>query len=86
MSDVVGSEKTPCLCDICGVDTYDPETDATLIGLALNIRLPKGDEAQFAGTMNQKEYDRVLAAFGKTEFNICFVCFLTALGVKRKED
>ncbi len=62
------------LCDICGTNMTD-ETRTTVIGMSIRL---EGDH---------KEIRRVERRFGKTEFKICYVCLLKALGVKeiRKE-
>jgi hypothetical protein len=55
-------------CDVCGRPMYDNEGRECI---AVNIAMYEHSEA-----------DRVKEAFGKQSFNICFVCFLRALGVK----
>lgn len=55
-------------CDVCGRSMYDGERRECI---AVNIAVYEHSEA-----------DRVKEAFGKQSFNICFVCFLRALGVK----
>lgn len=55
-------------CDVCGRPMYDGEGRECI---AVNIAVYEHSEA-----------DRVKEAFGKQSFNICFVCFLRALGVK----
>lgn len=57
-------------CDACGRPMYDDEGRECI---AVNIAVYAHPEA-----------DRVLKVFGKQTFNICFVCFLRALGMKEK--
>lgn len=68
-------------CDICGEDMTDEDLKgkyATLIGLEIKLKLPKK-----SGKVHH-EICRVLETFGKTEFRICFVCWLKSLGFKEK--
>ncbi|GAH92696.1 unnamed protein product [marine sediment metagenome] len=69
------------VCDVCGVDMADdnqPFSGTSLFGLEIILKLPKK-----SGKVHH-EICRVLETFGKTEFKICFVCWLKSLGVKEK--
>lgn len=65
-------------CDACGEDLTDA-IKAGLIGLELKFEVPKK-----SGKVPH-EICRVLEAFGKTEFNVCYVCCLKSLGVGMKK-
>lgn len=65
-------------CDACGEDMTD--NDTTLIGLKIEFDMPKK-----SGKVHH-EICRVLDAFGKTEFKICYVCWLKSLGVKERKQ
>lgn len=56
-------------CDVCGL----------VVNGVMGIEL---EAPEFA---NEEEYKRIEQAFGKTNFAICFVCLLKALGVKTKK-
>ena len=66
------------LCDVCGEDMTD-ESETCLFGLEIKLKMPKK-----SGKVHH-EICRVLETFGKTEFRICFVCWLKSLGVKKYE-
>jgi hypothetical protein len=55
-------------CDVCGRPMYD-DNGRECIAVAI-------------GVSDHPEADRVKEVFGKQAFNVCFVCFLRALGVK----
>jgi hypothetical protein len=57
-------------CDVCGKPMYD-DVGHEEIAVSVNIS-------------DHPEADRLLEVFGKQRFNVCFVCFLRALGVKEK--
>ena len=60
-------------CDVCGESLTEYNFDGsreTMIGM------------NFVIYGNHKEGRRVKKVFGKDEINICFVCYLKALGVK----
>ena len=57
-------------CDVCDKPMYD-DVGREEIAVAINI-------------WDHPEADRVLKIFGKQRFNVCFLCFLRALGVKEK--
>lgn len=61
-------------CDICGIEMTEPvlEDDGVTI---------EGMEIKLEG--DYREVCRVKRIFGKTEFHICFVCWLLSLGVKK---
>lgn len=62
-------------CDVCGIEMTEPVSEdngVTVEGMEINL---KGEH---------KEVDRVRKIFGKTEFRICFVCWLLSLGVKKR--
>lgn len=61
-------DSQPQYCDVCGINMTDKE--CTVIGTNISIQ---GDH---------KEIRRVKNAFGKTDFKICYVCWLKSLGVK----
>jgi len=65
------------LCNVCGVDMTD-DSGNSFIGLEIGLKLPKK-----SGIVHH-EICRVLETFGKTEFKICFVCWLKSLGIKEK--
>ena len=57
-------------CDICGRDCTE------LCGLEIELK----DE-----TGKIQEIKDIRKLFGKTEFSICFTCWLLALGIRPKE-
>lgn len=57
-------------CDMCGNDVYDTECSKELIGIHIEL---SGEHI---------EVRRVKNMFGKTNFAICFCCWLKSLGVK----
>jgi hypothetical protein len=57
-------------CDICGNEMYDYNNGAECIGMTIDL------------TGKHSEIDRVKEMFGKTNFAICFCCWLKSLGVK----
>jgi hypothetical protein len=59
-------------CSVCGCEIR--ESDGKVV--ALSIIVPK----------ENPEYGNMLRIFGTAEFYICFVCWLTSLGVKRIID
>ena len=64
-------------CDVCGEDMIDD--DITLTGIEFKLKIPKK-----SGKVPH-EVCRVLETFGKTEFRICYVCWLKSLGVKERK-
>ena len=63
-------DAPPEYCDVCGINMADKE--CTVIGTNVTVQ---GDH---------KEIRRVEDAFGKTDFKICYVCWLKSLGVKER--
>ncbi len=59
-------------CDVCGHNLKDEEGFATQ---AIEVALLGANPARA----------RVEKMFGKFKFRICHVCYLTALGVKKKK-
>ena len=57
-------------CGICGINMTDKE--CTVIGKSVKVQ---GEH---------KEIQRVKDVFGKTDFKICYVCWLTTLGIKKR--
>lgn len=59
-------------CDVCGINMTDK--GCTVIGMNITI--------QFDALSDHKEIQRLENTFGKTNFKICYVCWLKSLGVK----
>ena len=60
-------------CDVCNEELTDVEKNTTIIGVLFNISKLDKDHS---------ETKRIKEIFGKTEFNICYVCWLKSLGIK----
>ena len=58
-------------CDVCGYDLRDED------GRAVSAK-----DVRLLGATPEKQ--RVNELFGKTQFRICYVCYLKSLGVKEK--
>ena len=65
------------ICEACGEEMKDREL-GNLIGLYLKITSRTIKE--------HPELVRVRKIFGRTEFNICYVCRLRALGIPTLEE
>ncbi len=65
-------------CDVCGISLIDKSGTAVI---ALGISVLSILSADTITT----ESERVKTLFGKTDFNICYVCLLRSLGVKENE-
>jgi len=74
-------EEKKLPCSVCGQDMYDPKTKNTVTGIHIGICVKPGEEEGA-----HSEYKRVIKVFGKNEFDICYVCWLRALGVKPKKQ
>lgn len=72
-------DQTHIHCDVCNTDLTD-ETGATVIGMAYNLSDIRSDKTKPA----HKEYVRLVEVFGKENFNVCFVCWMKAMGIKPK--
>jgi len=57
-------------CDVCEHDMYDTDIDCECVGIAIKL---SGEHI---------DVQRVKDMFGKTDFAICFCCWLKSLGVK----
>ena len=68
----VGEKAVAEYCDVCGINMTD--RGCTAIGKDISVQ---GDH---------KEFQRVENAFGKTDFKICFVCWLKSLGIKENDE
>ena len=64
-------KEEPYPCDVCGTDMRDPKTGEVTSAISFFFRAKGSKEAR-----------RAIKAFGKPQWDICFVCFLKALGVK----
>lgn len=60
-------------CDVCGHSMKDPKIGTTVSALYISL----------TGAKEVSEVKRVKKIFGKTEFNICYVCWLDSLKVPR---
>lgn len=67
--------KVEIQCDVCGDNL---SSGVTVIGI--RIELPQ------ELTTNLKEVEKVAKKFGRTQFSICYCCWLTSLGVKPLEE
>jgi len=61
------------MCDVCGDDLSYKGTDIVAINIVVDIANKKIDHPEIFKVKN---------AFGKLEFNICFLCWLKNLGIK----
>lgn len=65
-------------CDVCGVSLTDPAFDETRGGARTVVAAYVGLQED---VQRHPECHRVLKRFGKSDFAICYCCFLSALGV-----
>ncbi len=79
-------------CDVCGHDMISDDIgkyhNVTLNGLNINpvkVMPKKMYKEYIKSSKVHREICRILDTFGKTDFNICFVCLLKALGVKERK-
>jgi len=61
---------------VCGDEMEYKETD--LIGMSISFKI--NDDS----IKKHPEYLKILNNFGKTEFNVCYSCWLKSMGIKRK--
>lgn len=60
-------------CDVCG-DEMEDEKKVLVQGM--EIKITSLDKEP------HPEYQKLIDTFGKSEFHVCFVCWIKALGVK----
>jgi len=67
-------------CDSCGHDMYDPKTNNSVTGVRIEVAVRPGEEKTA-----HAEFKRIIDTFGKSDFDVCYVCWLKSLGVKPKK-
>ncbi len=63
-------------CNVCGINLID-KSGTAVIALGVSVL--------DVNTITT-EAERVKSLFGKTDFNICYVCLLRSLGVKENKN
>jgi len=74
-------EDTEMKCDVCGT-----EMTADILpikGERFGMKKVTVEGIKMNCNGDHPEFDRIKDVFGKSEFHVCFVCWLTSLGVKR---
>lgn len=61
------------ICDVCGMDLKEEEGSKSLVAKRVSL---------LGAMADSKEGKRVKEKFGKTDFCVCYVCLLKALGIK----
>lgn len=78
------NERDSVICDVCGDDMDDLIKVGDSAPVLHSLQGLQIDLVMMDGAKEHREYQKLLNVFGKSEFHICFTCWLKSLGVKPK--